>query len=85
VLAGGEAVWREAPGFWSTVGDKTLKYWAWSGGWDEARFLDKDGPEDEAFAVWYGREDVTVGVLAHNADKDYEEGRELIEQGAPLP
>jgi NADPH-dependent 2,4-dienoyl-CoA reductase/sulfur reductase-like enzyme len=85
VLAGGEAVWKEAPGFWSTIGDKTLKYWAWSGGWDEARFVEKDGPEGEAFAVWYGREGVTVGVLAHNTDEEYEEGRELIERGAPLP
>ena len=85
VLAGGEVVWREAPGFWSTMGDKTLKYWAWSGGWDEANFVEKDRSEDEAFAVWYGREGVTVGVLAHNADEDYEEGRELIERGAPLP
>jgi 3-phenylpropionate/trans-cinnamate dioxygenase ferredoxin reductase component len=85
VLAGGEAVWREVPGFWSTIGDKTLKYWAWSGGWDEARFVEKDGPEGQTFAVWYGREGVTVGVLAHNADEDYQEGRELIERGAPLP
>ena len=85
VLAGGEAVWKEAPGFWSTIGDKTLKYWAWSGGWDEARFVEKDGSEGEAFAVWYGREGVTVGVLAHNADEDYEEGRELVERRAPLP
>jgi 3-phenylpropionate/trans-cinnamate dioxygenase ferredoxin reductase component len=85
VLAGGEAVWTMAPGFWSTIGDKTLKYWAWSGGWDEARFVNKDGAGGEAFTVWYGKEGVTVGVLAHNADEDYEEGRELIEQGAPLP
>ena len=85
VLAGGEAVWKEAPGFWSTLGDKTLKYWAWSGGWDEARFVEKDGSEGEAFAVWYGREGTTVGVLGHNADEEYEEGRELIERGAPLP
>jgi NAD(P)H-nitrite reductase large subunit len=85
VLAGGEAIWKGAPGFWSTIGDKTLKYWAWSGGWDEARFVEKDGPEGEAFAVWYGREGVTVGVLTHNADEDYEEGRKLIERGAPLP
>ena len=85
VLAGGEAVWKEAPGFWSTTGDKTLKYWAWSEGWDEARFVEKDGSEGEAFAVWYGREGTTVGVLAHNADEDYEEGRKLIERGAPLP
>jgi 3-phenylpropionate/trans-cinnamate dioxygenase ferredoxin reductase component len=85
VLAGGEVGWAMAPGFWSTIGDKTLKYWAWSGGWDEARFVEKDGSEGEAFAVWYGREGVTVGVLAHNADEDYEEGRELIECGAALP
>jgi 3-phenylpropionate/trans-cinnamate dioxygenase ferredoxin reductase component len=85
VLAGGEAAWRKAPGFWSTVGDKTLKYWAWSGGWDEAKFVEKHGSGQEAFAVWYGREGVMVGVLAHNADEDYEEGRELIERGAPLP
>jgi 3-phenylpropionate/trans-cinnamate dioxygenase ferredoxin reductase component len=85
VLAGGEAAWSEAPGFWSTMGDKTLKYWAWSEGWDEARFVEKDGSGGEAFAVWYGREGVTVGVLAHNADEEYEEGRELIERGAPLP
>ena len=85
VLAGSEAVWKEAPGFWSTMGDKTLKYWAWSEGWDEARFVEKDRSEGEAFAVWYGREGVTVGVLAHSADDEYEEGRELIERGAPLP
>ena len=85
VLAGGEAAWSEAPGFWSTIGDKTLKYWAWSGDWDEARCVEKDGSGGEAFAVWYGREGVAVGVLAHNADEEYEEGRELIERGAPLP
>ena len=85
VLAGGEAAWREAPGFWSTIGDKTLKYWAWSEGWDEAKFVNKDEAGGEAFTVWYGKEGVTVSVLAHNADEDYEEGRGLIEQGAPLP
>jgi 3-phenylpropionate/trans-cinnamate dioxygenase ferredoxin reductase component len=85
VLAGGEAVWTMAPGFWSTIGDKTLKYWAWSGGWDEAKFVNKDGAGGAAFTVWYGKKGVTVGVLAHNADEDYDEGRELIEQGAPLP
>jgi 3-phenylpropionate/trans-cinnamate dioxygenase ferredoxin reductase subunit len=85
VLAGGEASWDMAPGFWSTIGEKTLKYWAWSGGWDEARFVEKDDVEGEAFTVWYGKEGICVGVLAHNVDEDYEEGRKLIEQGAPLP
>lgn len=85
VLAGGEASWDSAPGFWSVMGEKTLKYWAWSGGWDEARFVDKDGPDGEAFTVWYGKEGVCVGVLAHNVDEDYNNGRELVEQKSPLP
>ena len=85
VLAGGEAYWDSAPGFWSVMGEKTLKYWAWSGGWDEAKFVDKDGPDGEAFTVWYGKGGICVGVLAHNVDEDYDNGRELIEQKSPLP
>ena len=49
---------------------------------DKTRFVEKDGSEGEAFAVWYGREGVTVGVLA---DEEDEEGCELIERGALLP
>ena len=37
------------------------------------------------WSVWYGRDGVTIGVLAHEADEDYEHGRELVERGAPLP
>jgi hypothetical protein len=47
--------------------------------------VEKDGSEGEAFAVWYGREGVTVGVLAHKADEEDEEDRKLIERGALLP
>ena len=90
VIAGGEAYWSMAPGFWSTMGEKTLKYWSWSGGWDEARFVDhverdEAGDSEESFTVWYGKNGTCVGVLTHNFDKDYEEGREIIEHGAPLP
>jgi NADPH-dependent 2,4-dienoyl-CoA reductase/sulfur reductase-like enzyme len=81
VIAGGEAAWVMAPGFWSTIGDKTLKYWAWGDGWDQRRFVDKG----ESFTVWYGRQGSLVGVLAHGSDEDYEVGRELIESGAPFP
>jgi 3-phenylpropionate/trans-cinnamate dioxygenase ferredoxin reductase component len=70
-----------APGFWSTIGDKTLKYSAWGDGWDEKRFVEKAG----SFTVWYGRQGTLVRVLAHGSDEDYEEGRELIESGAPFP
>jgi 3-phenylpropionate/trans-cinnamate dioxygenase ferredoxin reductase component len=81
VLAGGEATWTMAPGFWSTIGNKTLKYWAWGDGWDEKRFFEKG----ESFTVWYGQQGCVVGVLAHCSDEDYEAGRELVESGAPLP
>jgi 3-phenylpropionate/trans-cinnamate dioxygenase ferredoxin reductase component len=75
VIAGSEAAWSMAPGFWSTIGDKRLKYWAWGDGWDEQFFED----EGEAFTVWYGKEGVLVGVLSHGTDEDYERGRGLIE------
>jgi hypothetical protein len=78
-LAGGEASWTTAPGFWSTIGDKTLKYVAWGDGWDDLRFEDHG---DGSFTVWYGSDGVCVGVLTHNADEDYERGRELVEAGA---
>jgi NADPH-dependent 2,4-dienoyl-CoA reductase/sulfur reductase-like enzyme len=81
VIAEGVAAWSMAPGFWSTIGDKTLKYWAWGDGWDEKRFSDKG----ESFTVWYGRRGTLVGVLAHGSEKDYEEGRDLIECRAPFP
>ncbi|MDQ3387441.1 MAG: FAD-dependent oxidoreductase [Actinomycetota bacterium] len=79
VLAGGEAEWTTAPGFWSTIGDKTLKYVAWGDGWDDLCFEDYG---DGSFTVWYGSDGVCVGVLTHNADEDYERGRELVEAGA---
>lgn len=82
VAAGGEARWRSVPGFWSTIGDRILKYAAWGDGWDESRFVDHGGG---AFTVWYGLDGVCVGVLSHERDEDYERGRELIEAGASLP
>jgi 3-phenylpropionate/trans-cinnamate dioxygenase ferredoxin reductase subunit len=77
VISGGEAFWTMAPGFWSTIGDKTLKYWAWGDGWDEEVFES----EGEAFTVWYGKDGVLVGILSHGKDEDYEQGRDLIESG----
>ena len=81
VIAGGEAAWGMAPGFWSTIGERTLKYWAWDGGWDELAFEDRG----DSFVVRYGKDGVLVGVLAHGADEDYENGRAPIERGDPFP
>lgn len=80
--AGADARWDQAPGFWSTIGERTLKQVAWGDGWDEARL---DAGPDGAFTVWYGRAGRTVGVLTHGHDEDYERGRELVEAGRPLP
>ncbi len=82
VLAGEDAEWDGVPGFWSTIGVHTLKYAAWGDGHDELRFVDG---EQGAFTVWYGREGVTVGVLTHDRDGDYEAGRERVRLGGALP
>jgi NADPH-dependent 2,4-dienoyl-CoA reductase/sulfur reductase-like enzyme len=81
--AAGEAVrWDQVPGFWSTIGDHTLKYSAWGDGYDATRLRRRP---DGGFTAWYGRDGRTVGVLAHEADEDYERGRRLIAEGAPWP
>lgn len=80
VIAGGEAAWSMAPGFWSTIGERTLKYWAWGDGWDDLIFE----AAGESFTVRYGKDGVLVGVLAHGADDIYEEARGKIEAGASL-
>ncbi|MGH2913636.1 MAG: NAD(P)/FAD-dependent oxidoreductase [Solirubrobacteraceae bacterium] len=80
--AGVQARWDDVPGFWSTIGEHTLKYAAWGDGFDEIRF---DAADAGRFAAWYGRCGQVVGVLAHDRDDCYERGRELIAQGATWP
>ena len=81
-IAGEDAQWDVAPGFWSTIGEHTLKYVAWGDGFDETRVVDHGGSK---WTIWYGQDGITVGVLTHNCDEDYERGRELIERKAQLP
>jgi 3-phenylpropionate/trans-cinnamate dioxygenase ferredoxin reductase component len=74
-LAGDEhARWDVVPGFWSTIGDRTLKHAAWGDGHDDVELVD----HGEAFTVWYRRDGRLVGVLAHDRDDDYDAGRERI-------
>ncbi len=80
VAAGAAVAWDDVPGFWSTIGDRTLKYAAWGDGYDRSRI---DEHSDGGFTVWYGRDGRLVGVLTHQADEDYERGQELIGEGAP--
>ena len=75
-IAGEDATWDVAPGFWSTIGEHTLKYVAWGDGFDEAHLTDHGGG---AWTVRYEREGELVGVLTHERDEDYEQGRERLE------
>jgi NADPH-dependent 2,4-dienoyl-CoA reductase/sulfur reductase-like enzyme len=79
-MAGVEAAWDVAPGFWSGIGNHTLKYVGWGDGYDALRF---EAGEEGAFACWYGRNGELVGVASHLDDAAYERGRELIEERAP--
>jgi NADPH-dependent 2,4-dienoyl-CoA reductase/sulfur reductase-like enzyme len=81
-LAGGDARWDGVPGFWSTIGEHTLKYAAWGDGYDDC-LLRTDG--NGSFTVWYSRSGAAVGVLTHDADEDYELGGRLIAAGEPAP
>jgi NADPH-dependent 2,4-dienoyl-CoA reductase/sulfur reductase-like enzyme len=78
-IAGGDARWVAVPGFWSTVGRRTLKQRAWGDGWDRVR-VDGDG---RGFTARYGRDGRLVGVLTHRRDDDYERAGRLIAEGAP--
>lgn len=80
--AGGDATWSGVPGFWSDIGGRMLKYAAWGDGHDSSRLVDHGRG---AFTIWYGRDGITVGVLTHEADDDYERGSELVAAGRPLP
>jgi len=78
--AGQTAHWSQVPGFWSTIGRRTLKFVSWGDGFDRVRLVEHGGG---AFTVWYGCGRRLVGVLAHERDGDYERGRELVLEGRP--
>ena len=82
VAAGGDASWSGPPGFWSEIGEHTLKYAAWGDGFDDVRAIHHD---DGGLTVWYIRDGATVGVLTSEADDDYERGSDLVVAGSPAP
>ena len=74
--------WSDVPGFWSDIGEHTLKYSAWGDGYDHAETVDHG---EGAFTVWYAdAAGKLVGVLTHERDEDYERGGELMADGASL-
>ena len=79
--AGADATWDAVPGFWSTIGEATIKHHAWGDGYDRSRVIDHDG----GFTVWYEEDGTAVGVLTCEADDDYDHGETLIAEGRPIP
>jgi 3-phenylpropionate/trans-cinnamate dioxygenase ferredoxin reductase component len=79
--AGIDAKWAAVPGFWTTIGDTTVKYHAWGDGYQRSQLFERD----DGFSVWYETDGRAVGVLTCNADDDYELGGRLIEAGEPVP
>ena len=79
--AGVRSQWDGVPGFWSTIGESTVKYHAWGDGYDSHRLVQRDN----GFTVWYESDGALVGVLTCEADDDYEQGESLIAAGKPAP
>ena len=79
--ANADAKWATVPGFWTTIGQTTLKYHAWGDGYQRSRLLERG----DGFTVWYEADGSAVGVLTCNADDDYELGGRPIEAGEPAP
>lgn len=75
----GARAWETIPGFWSTIGEHTIKHSAWGDGFESVEWVERTG----GFTAWYGDGDGRlVGVLAYNADDDYERGQALLRAGA---
>ncbi len=79
--AGASDEWAAVPGFWTTIGDATVKYHAWGDGYDRAHLAE----HADGFTVWYESGGTVVGVLTHNADDDYDRGEALIASRRPVP
>jgi 3-phenylpropionate/trans-cinnamate dioxygenase ferredoxin reductase component len=79
--AGRTRTWGGVPGFWTTIGNTSVKYHAWGDGYEHSRLLERKG----GFTVWYQAGGATVGVLTCNADDEYDLGETLIAEAKPPP
>ncbi|WP_246397956.1 NAD(P)/FAD-dependent oxidoreductase [Mycobacterium vicinigordonae] len=79
--AGEQPKWDAVPGFWTTIGEATLKYHAWGDGFERSRLID----HPDGFTVWYESGGATAGVLTFNRDDDYDLGERLISESRPAP
>ncbi|WP_207840595.1 NAD(P)/FAD-dependent oxidoreductase [Williamsia soli] len=84
--AGVDTSWDSVPGFWTTIGNHTLKYAAWGDGYDSAHLVERNGGFPEGgFTVWYQRGGVTVGGLTFNSNDDYDLAEKLVADHKPPP
>ena len=67
-------------GFWTAIGEHTLKFAGWGEDFDAVRFEPGEG---DSFVARYGRDGELVGVLAHADDEAYERGCEEVGAQAP--
>ena len=77
-LAGEDAAWTTAPGFWTTIGEHTLKYSAWGDGFDEARV---EAEDDGHVVIRYLQDGREVGILTLGDDDAYEAAQKRLEDG----
>lgn len=73
-----DARWDAAPGFWSVIGERTLKQVAWGDGFDDVQVTEHPAG---GFTARYLLAGALVGVLTHDADEDCERGRAVLEAG----
>jgi 3-phenylpropionate/trans-cinnamate dioxygenase ferredoxin reductase component len=79
--SGKHTKWDGVPGFWTSIGEATVKYHAWGEGYERSRMLNRP----DGFTVWYESRGAVVGVLTYNADGDYDLGEKLIAARRPAP
>jgi NADPH-dependent 2,4-dienoyl-CoA reductase/sulfur reductase-like enzyme len=77
--AGRQLQWASAPGFWSTIGDRTLKYSSWGDGFDDCEVRG----DDRSWTVWYRQGTQLAGVLSYRDDDAYELGQGLLAERVP--
>ncbi|TDO07216.1 pyridine nucleotide-disulfide oxidoreductase [Mycobacterium sp. BK086] len=79
--AGQPGTWGAVPGFWTTIGEATVKYSGWGGDFDNSYLID----HGDGFTVWYEADGAAVGILTHNADTEYALGQLLVAHRSRLP
>ena len=77
--AGESARWDGVPGFWTQIGEHTLKYAGWGDGFDEVR-IESDAA---GFTAWYRGATGSPRSSRTDTTTTTSEGRELIAAGAP--